>query len=258
MQSGHSRCYNAPVTTRKFTILVVEDDADLVAGLQFALGQDGYTTVTASTVSVASSVLAESWIDLVILDVTLPDGNGTDLCRQIRDGEFSLSPTSTPASVPVMFLTARDDEIDVVRGLEIGGDDYVAKPFRLRELLSRVKARLRHAPTTAGGIQDDSRFVLTCGDLKIDSGRAEVTRANTIVQLTAGEYRLLLTLARHRGQVLTRSQLTDRALALDGGFTDDNTISVYIRRLREKIEVDPSAPRRIVTVRGVGYRFETT
>ena len=234
------------------TILVVEDDEDLAVGLRFALEQDGHSVIVAPTLERAAAILSESRIDLVLLDVALPDGDGTELCRRIRSGALAGRTSSTPASVPVIFLTARDDETDVVRGLELGGDDYVAKPFRLRELLSRIKVRLR----TSTAAPEGGPVVFRAGDLAINTATASVTKGENLLQLTALEYRLLLTLAQHSGQVLTRSQLVDRALGADGGVADDNTISVYIRRLREKIEDDPSSPDFIVTVRGVGYRFE--
>jgi DNA-binding response OmpR family regulator len=231
------------------TILVVEDDEDLRSGLTFALSQEGYEVGSADTIAGAERSVATRSFDLVILDVMLPDGSGFDFCKRVRNGEHRRDPAAGPTSsdVPVIFLTARDDEIDVVQGLEIGGDDYVAKPFRLRELLSRVKARLRREAPSASAERSGVR---------IDPGRATVTRNGRAVALTASEYRLLLALFEHAGQVLSRDQLADRLMGTEDAAVDDNTVAVYIRRLREKLEDDPSNPRLIRTVRGLGYRFE--
>ncbi len=266
-------------------ILLVEDDEDLREGLSFALEHEGYSVSVAATCSEAETHLSTQPVDLVILDVMLPDGSGFDLCRRLRDGlptEGSVRPTAGAppggagtsggapggfggaaarnVGAPVIFLTARDDEIDVVRGLDLGGDDYVTKPFRLRELLSRVQARLRRAGEAAPDA-DEPRSSEDGGDsgtapISIDRSRAEVLRHGRVVPLTATEYRLLLALVENPGQTLTRDRLVDRLVGIDDAALDDNTLSVYIRRLREKLEEDPAHPRRILTVRGLGYRYE--
>ncbi len=236
------------------SIFILEDDDDLRSGLTFALSQEGYAVASAETIAEAERAIATQETDLLILDVMLPDGSGFDFCRRVRKGEHLRSSSSegrsnqTSAEVPVIFLTARDDEVDVVQGLEIGGDDYIAKPFRLRELLSRVKARLRRegAPIANTAI----------GHVRIDTHRAVITKNGRSVALSASEYRLLLALFEHAGQVLSRDQLADRLMGTEDAAVDDNTVAVYIRRLREKLEDDPSSPRLIRTVRGLGYRLE--
>lgn len=252
------------VTDRDEAILLLEDDEDLRGGLTFALSQEGYTVTSVGTVADAARAAGRRAFDLLILDVMLPDGSGLDFCVRLRSSgsrplvaerhaedtpELAESPRRTPPDVPVIFLTARDDEVDVVHGLEIGADDYVTKPFRLRELLSRVRVRLRRRPPreTTGSKKNG---------VLVDTRRATVTKDGEPVSLTASEYRLLLALFEHAGQVLSRNQLAARLLGTEDAAIDDNTIAVFIRRLREKIETDPSNPRIIRTVRGLGYRFE--
>lgn len=231
------------------SILLVEDDADLRAGLVFALDQEGHRVTAVSTIGEAESAVDETRFDLIILDVMLPDGSGFDFCRGLRKGGRR---SATAADAPVLFLTARDDEIDVVRGLDIGADDYVTKPFRLRELLSRVYARLRRDAVAPR----EPSHVLSFGDVSVDTRRAEVRKRNRLVALTASEYRLFLALAENAGQTLTRGRLADRLVGMSDAVVDDNTVSVYVRRLREKLEDDPTAPQLIRTVRGIGYRLE--
>ena len=221
-------------------ILLVEDDPDLRSGLTFALEKEGYEVESAAAVSQAEA--ADS-ADLVILDVMLPDGSGFALCEAIREGR-----TKQSALVNIIFLTAKDEETDAVRGLEIGGDDYIVKPFRLRELLSRVRARLRRRDT------GDPPSTPAAG-LHIDRSAMRVYKDGRPVALTVSEYRILLALYEHRGMTLSRDQLADRLIGTADAAVDDNTLSVYIRRLREKIEADASKPRYIVTVRGLGYMF---
>jgi DNA-binding response OmpR family regulator len=223
------------------SILLVEDDETLASGLSFALEREGYGVACARTRAETERLLQRQGFDLLILDVMLPDGSGFDICRAVR----RRSP------VPIIFLTARDEEVDVVRGLDLGADDYVAKPFRVRELISRVAAALRRAvPGDAAG------QVLSAGPLTIDLDAARVFRDGEEVRLSAEEYRLLTLLARSPGRTLERSAIMGRLLDNEQPFVDDNTLSVYVRRLREKLEEDPSAPRLIVTVRGIGYRWE--
>lgn len=219
-------------------ILLVEDDKTIALGLSYSLEKEGYGVKGCHDAASALREIQGRRFDLVILDVSLPDGNGYDLCRAVKAG----------SDTPVIFLTVYNEESNVVRGLDMGADDYVAKPFRLRELLSRVKAVLRRA---GGGDKDE----IGIGGLIIQTKQARVTKAGAEVSLTALEYRLLLTLAANRGQLLTRSQLLEDIWDIGGDFVNDNTLTVYIKRLREKIEDDPQNPALIRTVRGLGYRM---
>jgi two-component system, OmpR family, response regulator RegX3 len=224
------------------SLLLVEDDETLASGLSFALGREGHAVTCAKSKAEAEACLARAGFDLLVLDVMLPDGSGFEICQAVR----RRSP------VPVIFLTARDEEVNVVRGLDLGADDYVAKPFRVRELVSRISAALRRVdPGGAAG-----QRVLRAGPLTIDLGAARVYRGTEEVRLSAEEFRLLSLFARNPGQALTRGMIMERLLDSAQPFVDDNTLSVYVRRLREKLEEDPAAPRLIVTVRGVGYRWE--
>jgi DNA-binding response OmpR family regulator len=222
-------------------ILLVEDDTDLRDGLSFALKREGYRVSIAKTVKEAKDRLAESGPDLAILDVMLPDGSGFDLCEQIRTEDSYRE----HRELPIIFLTARDEEIDIVRGLDAGADDYVPKPFHLGELLSRVRARLRRS----------SRSEEQTEGLRIDTHGMRVLRNGVPVALTASEYRLLAALMSHPGQVLSRDQLAERLTGIEDAAVEENTVSVHIRRLREKVEENPSDPRYIHTARGLGYRY---
>lgn len=219
-------------------ILIVEDDATIALGLQFSLQQEGYDAIVTNTVRQANEYLRESNVDLAILDVSLPDGTGYELCKRIK----SMSNT------PIIFLSAADDEVNIVMGLQLGADDYVLKPFRLKELLLRVKNVInRNQPIESSLIHIE--------DIVIDTKAARVTKAGKEVFLSALEYRLLVILATHRGQMLDRNQLLESIWDIGGSFVNDNTLSVYIKRLREKIEDDPSLPKIIFTVRGLGYKI---
>jgi DNA-binding response OmpR family regulator len=220
-------------------ILVVEDDRTIAMGLEYSLKHEGFSVTVRHDVASAEACLAGNAFDLVLLDVALPDGTGFDLCRTIR----------SRSQTPVIFLTARDDEVNIVMGLDIGADDYVTKPFRVRELISRIKSVLRRTK------QDAVRAsAITLGDVVIYVDQARVTKGGRDIPLTAMEYKLLLTLASHSGQVLTRNQILENIWDIAGEFVNDNTLTVYIKRLREKIEDDPQHPKLIQTVRGLGYR----
>jgi len=221
------------------TILLVEDDKTIVMGLEYSLQQEGYGVVCCKSAAEAMKAVREKAFDLALLDLSLPDGSGYDICRLIRES----------GDTPVVFLTARDEEVNVVMGLDMGADDYVTKPFRIRELMSRIRGVLRRAEKTDGP-KDELRL----GRLIISTRQARVTRNGEELLLTALEYRLLLTFAAHPNQVLTRSQLLEGIWDIAGDFVSDNTLSVYVRRLREKIEDDPNNPALIQTVRGLGYR----
>ena len=222
-------------------ILLVEDDRAIVMGLTYSLEQEGYQVTVQEDRPSALKVLEEQTFDLCLLDLTLPGGSGYDVCRRVKE----LGDT------PVIFLTAMDDEVNVVMGLDMGADDYITKPFRVRELLSRIRSVLRRA--RRGG---ENLPQLTIGSLTVNTQEARVWKRGEEVFLTALEYRLLLTFLNHPGQVLTRSQLLEGIWDVAGDFVNDNTLTVYIKRLREKLEDNPQAPQIIKTVRGVGYKLE--
>ena len=220
-------------------ILLVEDDRNLSLGVEYALKSEGFAVSPAATLAEARACLNQSY-DLVLLDVMLPDGTGYELCREIR----------SRGNTPVIFLTACDDEVNIVMGLDIGGDDYMTKPFRVKELVSRIKAVARRA----GGREEGG--VLASGGIQINTLECRVTVGDGEVQLTALEYRLLLALASNPRQVLARGRLLEMLWDSNGEFVDDNALSVYIRRLREKLEPNPDKPSLITTVRGIGYKWE--
>lgn len=176
--------------------------------------------------------------DLVLLDVSLPDGNGFSVCAEIKR-EYEI---------PVIFLTASGDEYSVVAGLDMGADDYIAKPFRPRELISRIRSVLRRCKK--------EQRILSCGDLRVNVSSATVTKGEKELFLSALEYRLLLLLLQNKGQILTRNQLLEEIWDASGEYVNDNTLSVYMKRLREKIEENPQSPRLLHTIRGIGYRME--
>ena len=225
-------------------ILLLEDDISLVDGLQYSLKKNGFEAEIVRTVSEAlNSIENIGKYDLLILDVTLPDGTGFDVCEAVRrQGQ----------QVPIIFLTASDEEVNIIRGLDSGGDDYITKPFRLGELCSRIRALLRRA----GVSNANNTTVIECGDITVDllGSRALLNGKN--LELTSAEYRLLCLLIRNVNRIVTReiilSELWDEA----GNFVDNNTLSVYVRRLREKVEADPSHPRHLITVRGFGYQWK--
>lgn len=218
-------------------ILLVEDDDTIASGLRYALEQEGYSLTLASTVADALAALKQHSFTLLLIDLGLPDGSGFDVCRAAR----------RTGDAAVIFLTAHDDELSTVMGLDMGADDYVFKPFRIRELQSRIRAVLRRRGGTA--------VTALPGGIRVDLKKAEVTRNGDPVALSALEYRLLLAFLAHPGQTLTRSQLLEGIFDEGGSFVNDNTLTVYIKRLRDKLEV-PGCPPLIATVRGLGYRLE--
>lgn len=221
-------------------ILLLEDDISLVDGLVYTLTKNDYEVEKAGTVREALSKFNENKYDLLLLDVTLPDGTGFEVCETIRKTSM----------VPILFLTASDTEIDIVRGLDLGGDDYITKPFKLNELLARIKAALRRKEQ-----KKETNLIWTVGDIQVDMLKNCVTKGGAVLDLTAGEYRLLCYLVQNQGTLLSRAQIEDVLWDQKGDFVDDNTLSVYIRRIRSKIEADPSRPELLQTVRGIGYRF---
>lgn len=227
---------------RKNTILLLEDDADLIDGLTYSLQREGYAVDVAQTIKTAYACLHEKAYSLLLLDVTLPDGNGMDVCRFVRERD---------KQVPIIFLTAMDEEVNVIRGLDGGADDYITKPFKLGELCSRIRALLRRS----GRDGTDCANRLISGSLTIDLLGGCASLNDRPLELTAGEYRLLCLLVRNAEQTVLRNTILDALWDSGGSFVGDNTLSVYIRRLREKIEDDPSNPEHLLTVRGFGYRW---
>ncbi len=230
-------------------VLVVEDEPALRETLEYNLRRQGYEVATAADGPSAVEMARQEQPDLIVLDVMLPGMDGFEVCRILR----------REMSAPILMLTARDDEIDKVVGLEVGADDYMTKPFSMRELLARVKAQLRRVRLLREELAADSQVPeperLTLGDLTIDLRRREALRGDEVLHLKPKEYDLLLFLAQHRGSVLSRDLILERVWGWDyvGG---SRTVDVHVRWLREKIEANPEQPIRIVTVRGAGYRFE--
>jgi len=218
-------------------ILFAEDDEIIASGVVYALQSEGWEVSHCNDVNGALRTLAVKKITFALLDLSLPDGNGYTIFEQIKK----------TSDIPVIFLTAADDEGNTVKALEMGADDYIAKPFRVRELLARIKTVLRRAKNEENGCYQ-------LDGVKIDASRAKVHRGGAEVPLTAMEYRLLLTFAQNKGQVLTRAQMLENLWDVAGNFVNDNTLTVYIKRLREKLEDDPQNPRIIQTVRGLGYK----
>jgi DNA-binding response OmpR family regulator len=235
-------------------VLIVEDEPTLLETLEYNLTRQGYQVFTAADGLAALEVARQERPDVIVLDVMLPGIDGLEVCRILR----------REMSVPILMLTARADEVDKIVGLEVGADDYLAKPFSMRELLARVKALLRRVRLIREELssEDDKTLsprsrgeTLACGDLIIDLTRREVTRRGEPLRLKPKEYELLVCLARNKGIVLSRDLILERVWGWDyGGGT--RTVDVHVRWLREKIEPEPADPNRIVTVRGIGYRFE--
>ena len=223
----------------KRTILLVEDEESITAPLSEALEREGFRAEVAHTAAASLELAGRVSPDLVLLDLMLPDGSGLDVCRQLR----------ASSRVPIIMLTARGDEADRIVGLELGADDYVTKPFSPRELAARVRTVLRRAQPPV--VRDER---LAFDDLELDAGTREVRRAGSPLKLTVKEFDLLWFLASHPRRVFSRDQLMDRVWGYEAAL-DTGTVTVHVRRLREKIEDDPSHPRRLETVWGAGYRF---
>lgn len=219
-------------------ILLVEDDATIVAALTQFLRSEGFSVQSASGQTEALAAMEAAEFDLVLLDVGLTDGNGFSICSAIKQRTKSA----------VIFLSASGDEYNVVTGLDLGADDYIAKPFRPRELISRIRSVLRRT-----GV---AQSVIELGSVRVDTDRAAATKNGVDLNLSALEYRLLLVFLNHRGITLSRAKLLEEIWDVAGDFVNDNTLTVYIKRLREKLEDDPQEPLLIRTVRGVGYRLE--
>lgn len=224
-------------------ILLVEDDAALTVALGYTLKNEGFEVFEASGVEAARGAFLSESFDLILLDVMLPDGNGYDFCKEVRK----------TSSIPIIFLTSFDEEVNVVMGLDIGGDDYLTKPFRIKELLSRIKAVLRRNSNSGAS----AKFIIESRGIGVDTLKGKAYKDGQEVVLTALEYRLLLLFIQNPNAALSRSQILDKLWDSAGEFVDDNTLSVYIRRLREKVEDNPAQPEIITTVRGVGYRWNS-
>jgi len=216
-------------------ILFVEDDALIASGLIYALQTEGYTVTHCADMENSLSAVSSETFSLALLDLSLPDGDGFSVLEKIRK----------VSDMPVIFVTAADDEGNTVKGLEMGADDYITKPFRVRELLARIKTVSRRTK------ESDS---LSIGVLKIDTAQAKVYKDCEEVALTALEYRLLLTFAHNKGRTLTRNQILESLWDVAGNFINDNTLTVYMKRLREKLEDDLQNPKIFITVRGIGYK----
>jgi DNA-binding response OmpR family regulator len=225
----------------KTNILLIEDDPAVARSLSKGLQRDGYNVVWKSLGEDGIAHAHKYRPHLIILDVRLPDGSGFDVCRRLRQAGLHQ---------PILILTVQSDEIDKILGLEIGADDYMTKPFSLRELLTRIRALLRRSYGEFASVRSNLLFV---GDLTIDLNRSEVKRLDARLDLTPTEFKLFVFLAQHPGQALSRNQITDAIWGVDEQAA--NAVNVYVRRLREKVEVDPSRPTLILTVPGVGYRL---
>ena len=220
-------------------IFFVEDDLSLINGLSFALKKQGYELTVARTGREAEQLWEKGKYDLVILDVTLPDGSGFDLCRKFRE----------TSKIPIMFLTAADEETDIIMGLDIGGDDYMTKPFKLAIFLSRVNALLRRSENF-----DQADTELDSNGIKVQLLKGAVHKNGELLDLTASEYKLLCLFMENPGIVLSPEQILSKLWDCDENYIDSSTLTVYIRRLRTKIEDTPARPEKIVTVRRMGYK----
>jgi DNA-binding response OmpR family regulator len=224
-------------------ILLIEDDPAIAESLTEGLGREGYPVHWESTGTGGVTYAREKNPHLIVLDVRLPDGSGFDFCREMR--RLGLRQ-------PILMLTVQSDEVDKVLGLEMGADDYLTKPYKLRELIARVRALLRRAYGELSTAEADLLFV---SDLVIDRASAQVSRGEKRINLTPTEFRLLVFLAQHPGQVFSRGQLIEQVWGHSADYYDDKTVNVHIRRLREKIELDPSNPSLVLTAPGLGYRL---
>lgn len=241
-------------------LLLVEDDASLHRGIEFTLVQEGFGVTGVYNLADARSAVTgrEQAFDLIVLDVQLPDGSGFDFCAELR---------AARDATPIVFLTASDTELDVVRGLDLGGDDYITKPFRLREFLSRIHAVLRRRGPSPSPSASQSPNIglgptaaadeptLASGNLRLHAAEMRLLKDGCEVALSVTEFRLLSLLMSHPRAVLSKEQILRQLWQHDGAFIDDNTVAVNVRRLREKIEDDPQQPQKIVTVRGAGYKW---
>ncbi|AKP41180.1 TPA: response regulator transcription factor [Clostridioides difficile] len=222
------------------SILLVEDDLSLIYGLEYSIQKNGFSVDVARTVEEALQIYKEKNYDLLLLDVSLPDGDGFDICKRVREA----------SNVPIIFLTASDEEVNVVMGLDMGGDDYITKPFKLNELISRIKALLRRYNFTSENVTE-----LKSNNITVKLLENRVFKNEIELELTTAEYKLLCLLMKNKNIVLTRKNILDKLWDGNGSFVDDNTLSVYVRRLRNKIEDNPENPKNLLTVRRMGYKW---
>lgn len=221
-------------------ILLLEDDLSLVNGLSFALKKQGFALEVARTVREAHALWTEGKYDLLVLDVSLPDGSGFEFCQKVRQA----------SKVPIIFLTASDEEMNIVMGLDIGGDDYITKPFKLGVLLSRINALLRRAKDF--GAADTE---LCSNGIRVLLLQGQAYKNGALLELTAAEYKLLCLFMQNPNAVLSKEQILDKLWDCEGNYVDNNTLTVYIRRLRMKVEDDPGNPQMLLTVRRMGYKW---
>ena len=225
-------------------LLLLEDDISLIDGLRYSLKKNGFDVDFVRTVQEALQKLTEiNQYDLLILDVTLPDGTGFEVCEKVRKQN---------EQIPIIFLTASDEEVNIIRGLDSGGDDYITKPFKLGELCSRIRALLRRVAASSNEIKS----LVESGGISIDLLGSRAYLHGQPLDLTSAEYRFLCLLVRNTGRIVTRDTILNELWDGSGDFVDDNTLSVYVRRLREKVETDPSHPQQLLTVRGFGYQWK--
>lgn len=221
-------------------ILLLEDDLSLINGLSFAFKKQGFELVVTRTLKEADSLWVDGKYDLLVLDVSLPDGTGFEFCKKVRQ----------VSKVPIIFLTAADEEMDIIMGLDIGGDDYITKPFKLGVLVSRVNALLRRAKDFSSA---DTQ--LESNGMKVLLLQGQAFKNGKLLDLTAAEYKLLCLFMKNPNMVLTKEQILDKLWDCDGNYIDSSTLTVYMRRLRIKIEDNPSEPQMLLTVRGMGYKW---
>ena len=221
-------------------ILLVEDDRTLAMGIEYSLKNEGFKVISVDTLKSAKENYKNNEIDMILLDVTLPDGSGYDLCKEIRAKE----------STPIIFLTACDEEVNIVLGLDMGADDYITKPVRVRELIARINAVSRRK----GINKENNTDKITTRDLIVYPLKYEVYKGEEKLQLTSAEYKLLLLFLKNKGNVLTRKQLLEKLWDVEGDFIEEKTLTVYIKRLREKLLEDKDN-KYIETVRGIGYKW---
>lgn len=218
------------------TILLIEDNEAIIMGLEYLLSQEGYRAETARSLKEARGIVEKEKVDLILLDISLPDGDGFDFCRQVK----------ADSDIPVIFLTAKEEEADVVRGLDMGADDYIVKPFRNRELVSRIKNVLRR--------NGKGSSVLKCRDITLNLETGMVSRGDREIALTKLEYRILSTMLAYPGKLFTREEILAGVWDISNNFVNDNTLTVTIKRIREKLGDENG--EIIKTVRGIGYRIE--
>ena len=221
-------------------ILLLEDDLSLINGLSFAFKKQGFELVVARTLKEADRLWVDGKYDLLVLDVSLPDGTGFEFCKKVRQ----------VSKVPIIFLTAADEEMNIIMGLDIGGDDYITKPFKLGVLVSRVNALLRRAKDFSSA---DTQ--LESNGMKVLLLQGQAFKNGKLLDLTAAEYKLLCLFMRNPNMVLTKEKILDKLWDCDGNYIDSSTLTVYMRRLRIKIEDNPSEPQMLLTVRGMGYKW---